>query len=249
MLAGCIADSDILFPCSITTNHPISQTHIGPTKGGTYNEYSIQNLKSRRDASELLFIIFRRKEVKAIVKGFVILSGDNLDYTEEWCIRKESHVDQLEKIFGNSKLRKKKPIPFKKYFIDGGIEREKLECEEFGDIMCRDYRAEDDSKSHIVIFDVSRIDREYLHQRIRCLRRKDNVFAVLMVKKGACCNDINFCRDERSNIMAIEFKMIWKGNFEFCTLEYLRGMCLSWYDEKCKEFMTKGLDKIFVSHK
>ncbi len=30
--------NDILFPCNI--NHPISQTHIGTTKGGTYNEYS-----------------------------------------------------------------------------------------------------------------------------------------------------------------------------------------------------------------
>lgn len=46
-----LKSNDILFPCNI--NHPISQTHIGDTKGGTYNEHSIQNSKSHRDSVRL----------------------------------------------------------------------------------------------------------------------------------------------------------------------------------------------------
>lgn len=220
--------------------------------GCIYREEKRLDDEMKDRASELLFLIFRRKEIRKIVEHFkfpIANSLDNLDnITELRAMRIESHSDLVEKIFGNPELIEK-PISYKKYFIDGKIEKEELKDNEYGDIRCYDYKAKDDSKIHIVIFDTHWIEKKYLHQRIRCLKRKNNVFAVLMVEKGEYHDDEDFYRNECSNIMAIEYKEAREENFEFCFYEYLRGICLSWYDEKCKRFMTEVLNKIFISHK
>lgn len=197
---------------------------------------------------ELLFCIFRRKEVTEIVEHFKVQSEDNREYMDEKHARGYSHVLQVENLFGNPE-QIQDDISYEDYFIDSSIIEEEMQSYIYNDIIFNDYEIEADSKNHIVIFDVKRIGKEFLHQRIRCLQRKENVFAILMVERGVCYDEIDFYQDEHSNIMLIEYKEVRKENSETLSYEYLRGICLSWYDEKCKEFMTEGINKIFVSHK
>lgn len=199
-------------------------------------------------ADELLFCIFRSKEVKRIIERFNVLPENDGDGKIEELAWVNSQELLIEEMFGNIE-QIPGGISYEDYFIDGTITEDEMDSYEDIDILFIEYEAKDGSKGHVVIFNVKRIDREYLHQRIRCLQRKDNVFAVLMVKKGECYDEKEFYQGEQSNIMAIEFKEVWKENSEICSYDYLKGICLSWYDEKCKSFMTEGIDKIIVSHK
>ena len=200
--------------------------------------------ETKRRVDELLCSIFRIKGVTKVIEHFKILPENIEDYSAQrssmYC-----HELQAEYIFGNPEQTQ--DISYEDYFIDGEI------MEDFyigADMLFKEYSTENDSKRYVVIFDVKGIyDREYLHQRIRCLQRKDNVFAVLMVEKGECCDDENFYRDEHSNIMWIEYKKAWEEGSEICSYNYLEGTCLSWYDKKCKALMTEGIDKITGSHK
>jgi transcriptional regulator with XRE-family HTH domain len=203
-------------------------------------EGNLADDKMEEQVGELLFCIFRREEVKKIVKHFKIQPEDNWDNTVERQNRGYSHVLQVETTFGYHEVIQDS-ISYEDYFIDSGIMEEEMSFYKDDDILFNDYRTEDGSKSHIVIFDVRWIHREYLHQRIRCLQRKDNVFAVLMVEKGACCDNIDFYRDEHSNIMLIEYKEVREEDSESCSYNYLRSFCLSWYNDACKKFMMEDL--------
>lgn len=203
--------------------------------------------KTKKRVGELLFCIFRREEVQERIEHFKILpenNGDDMAERHAW-----GHSQELlaEKIFGA--LEQEQKISYKDFFIDSGIMEEEMKFYKDVDILFNEYRAEDDSKRHVVIFDVKRLGKEYLHQRIRCLQRKDNVFAVLMVKKGECYDEIEFYQGEHSNIMLIEYKEVREENSEICSYDYLRGICSSWYDEKCRALMTECINKIVGSHK
>lgn len=207
-------------------------------------EENLADDEMKERVCELLFRIFRREEVKGITKHFSNLP-ENIDDVLAQASTMYCHELQIGYIFGNPEQTQ--DISYGDYFIDGRI------IEDFyigPEMLFKEYRTGDGSKRYVVIFDVKEIyDREYLHQRIRCLQRKDNVFAVLMVEKGELCDDENFYRDERNNIMWIRYKKVCEENSEICSCDYLEGICLSWYDEKCKALMTEGIDKIIGSQK
>lgn len=214
-------------------------------------EEKLADDKMKKQVGDLLFDILKRKEVKEMVQKFNILPENNEVDTVNKPVLACSHKLWVDKLFGFPEEIQTPldPDDYEYYFIDGGIIEPEIEPYTYYEIRFNNYILENNSKSHVVIFDVKGIEREYLHQRIRCLQRKDNVFAVLMVEKGACYDSIEFYQDEHSNIMAIEYKEVWEKNSEHCFYEYLRGICLSWYDEKCKTFMTEALDKVMGSHK
>lgn len=214
-------------------------------------EENLADDKMKEQVGNLLFCILKRKEVKEMIQQFKVLPENNEDDTAKKQSLALSHESWVNKIFGNPEgIQSLKAYEdYENYFIDGGITEDEIESYIECDILFRDYMLEDNSKIHVVIFDVKGIDRGYLHQRIRCLQRKDNVYAVLMVEKGVCYDSIDFYQDEHSNIMLLEYKEIWEENSEVCSYDYLRGICCSWYDEKCKAFMTERINKIFVSHK
>lgn len=203
--------------------------------------------KTKERVGELLFCIFRREEVKERIEHFKVLSENKGYDTVEKRIRENNLELPAEKIFGD--LEQIQVTSYEDYFIDSEITEVEMKSYDDAEILFNEYRAEDDSKRHVVIFDVKRINKEYLHQRIRCLQRKDNVFAILMVKKGECYDEIEFYQGEHSNIMLIEYKEVREENPEICSYDYLRGICSSWYDEKCKALMTEGINKIVGSHK
>lgn len=210
-------------------------------------EGNLADDEMKKYVGELLFRIFRRKEVKGITEHFVISQEFDVDGIAQRRAGLYWHEMLVDEIFGNPEQTQ--DISYGDYFIDGEIGEEEMKYYIGGDILLSEYRIEDDSKRYVVIFDVKWMNREYLHQRIRCLQRKDNVFAVLMVGKGEHSADENFYRDEHSNIMMIEYEEVWEENSEDCSYNHLSGSCLSWYDERCKSFMTEGIDKIFASHK
>lgn len=202
----------------------------------------------KKDVANLLYRIFKREEVKGIVELFDLFDLTERDYIEKrmvWWYKQELKINKI--------FKKRHPlqnmISYEDYFIDGKLEEEEISCYTGDEIYFMEYGAGKYSKCHVVIFDVKKIDTDYLHQRIRCLQRKDNVFAILMIEDGNYYDDINFYKDEHSNIMTIVYKKIGEDSSEACSYDYPMGDCLSWYDEKCKAFMTEGLEKIETSHK
>lgn len=225
---------------------------LNPILGRLSAEGNLADDKMKKRVGELLFCIFRREVVKKITAGFTIQSDADQDEID-WKVvvqnhtRGHSHKLLVEKIFGS--LEQTQDLSYGDFFVDGGVMEDEMGGYSGADMQFDEYRAEDDSKRYVAIFDVKHIYTESLHQRIRCLQRKDNVFAVLMVEKGACSDDEEFYQNEDSNIMLIEYKEVQEENSESCSYNYLRGICSSWYNEDCKAFMTKGIDKITVSHK
>ena len=198
---------------------------------------------------KLLYSIFRMECVATIIERFNNWPEDNGRDFEEKLIWGYYQRLMLGEIFGN--LRQTQDISYGNYFIDGEITEGNVDDYIFRgvDALFDEYTVGDDSKRYVAIFNEKMIDREYLHQRIRCLQRKDNVFAVLMVEKGECYDDEKFYRDEPSNIMLIEYEKAGEDNPGICPYNYLRGICLAGYNEKCKALMTEGIDKIIGSHK
>lgn len=214
-----------------------------------YNEGNLANDEMKKRVDKLLYSIFRQECITNIIKHFKIQLENNGNDVAKTLACGYCHGLMIEEIFGN--LEQTRDISYADYFIDDKIIVREMEDDivREDDMLFNECRAEDDSKRYVVIFDVKMIDREFLHQRIRCMQRKDNVFAVLVVEKGECYDDKKFYRNEHSNIMWIEYQKVGEEDSKICSYNYLEGTCLSWYDKKCKALMTEGIDKIIVSHK